>query len=464
MSWTVSVTVVNQTDRTLKRESGGAYWGEVSSFPSEIPAGGVGTFTVVSPTGKPYGVEFGFTLRDVAPTGKTNYGTCCYHVDVPLCSSNSSTLTMAGVLDSVGYRQIPAHAHDYTTVFTIYSKANTNDLELAEDEEKSFVVGNDSRPLYRPQYDWDTISLLPLKELEDIDIRNEMPDIFKTYDKMIGRTGEKEIEKAEWKLIRDRKFTDEYSQLNFVRRYFTVSVFRIRNNYSVNIPSNSTYTKDVTLSHRSTIRRETSTEFRMENSFTLSGDVGAELRTTYQIVNLEEYCDENEKTEVITTNYESMDVDRDVVFWDMDKILMLYREDINNNIELLGIDDYFVESSVKTYLAGGSKETSSDENEVILGNTCGIFKVGSNNYAWNYIAAVGSKPSSITISEGTRPNPGNWALYQIYNMTDDKNYKTKVVDPLVHALKQHPDYLKQFHRNMKSSYSFPGSIRLRKVN
>lgn len=364
--WTYKILINNNLDRALELVTASVPWGKCEkNFPKIIKAGEVGEFSVYSPAGVPSGIEFYFSMRDkVNKEGEPSYGSFSFSVDIPYWQhKNKSSFECYGILTQTGFQKIPDGNHDFSTMATINSSLCENSLPQENLMGENVVQAN-----YGMCYDWDSVQKLEVVDPDDKTIDDFVPEknIFSSR-KPVNRTEKISIPKKFWKQIIDKQYPDDYSKKNFVKDYFTVSVYEIRKNVTVSIAANQSYEKTLEISNRSTVRRETRQEFQIEN--TINGNITGEkfslsetLRMQYQISHLDEYCDENMKSVSEVFSYHAVEQDRDVVLWDLAEILMLYRVNRNNKIELVGVGDYFVMSTQKTYVRSHAQENAIDFN------------------------------------------------------------------------------------------------------
>lgn len=355
--WTYSITIVNNMDRPLELISSSIAWGKkAKAFPTEIAAGEHGEFSVYAKAGTSTGIEFYFTMGDkVEKKGDPHYGNFSFSVDMPYWKhANKSSFDCTGILTQSGFKKIPDGAHDFAITATV----STSLCSIFLPGEKTWK-GNGYQMEYCNLYDWEEIQKLKVVEPDEKRIDDFIPveNIF-SKRKTDSRTEQVSVPKKLWKEIIDRKYPDDYSKRNFVKDYFTVSAYEIRKNVTVSIAANQSYEKTLEVSNRSTVRRETREEFQIEN--TISGEGTGEkftlsetLRMQYQISRLDEYCEENMESVREVFNYDAIEQDRDVVLWDLAEVLMLYRVNIKGKVELVGIGDYYVASTQKTYLRNG---------------------------------------------------------------------------------------------------------------
>lgn len=128
-AWTISISVYNSLDRTLKLEDMRVPWGDEKSRADTIAPGQTGNYCVVAGAGTAYGPELFFTLRDIPPAPeagaapKPSYGALNVHVDIPYWKScNTLDVTTSGMLQAGGYAGLPSGQHDYVSGMTILRK------------------------------------------------------------------------------------------------------------------------------------------------------------------------------------------------------------------------------------------------------------------------------------------------------------------------------------------------------
>lgn len=364
--WTYKISINNQLDRPLELVTSSVPWGKCEkAFPKIINPGAIGEFSVYSPAGVPSGIEFYFTMRDkVNVKGEPSYGSFSFSVDVPYWKhKNTSSFECTGILTQTGFQKIPDGNHDFSTAVTISTSLCENSLPLEDLMEKDAVLSS-----YGACYDWDSVQKLEVVDPDEKTINDLVPEknIFSKRT-MVNRTEKISIPKKLWKDIIDRKYPDDYSKYNFVKDYFTVSAYELRKNVTVSIAANQSYEKTLEVSNRSTVRRETRQEFQIENTINAAGEsstLSDTLRMQYQISHLDEYCDENMESVREVFYYNAIEQDRDVVLWDLAEVLVLYRINRNNKIELVGVGDYYVAATQKTYVRSHAQENAIDYNAV----------------------------------------------------------------------------------------------------
>lgn len=457
--WTYLLTIINDTDRTLELVSSSIPWGKCDGkFPETIPAGGHGDFKVYSPAGKPTGLEFYFTMRDKPNTEQeSRYGSFSVSVDVPYWQhNNKSSFTCNGILTQSGFKEIPNGAHDFATTATITTTLCSNSItendssEVKSGSDENVEIGNSNL------YDWDKIQNLevinPCEKTVDYFIPDKNIILNRKLD---SRTEKASVPKVMWNQIIDIKCPDAYSKRNFVEEYFTVSVYEVRKNTTVSIPANQSYEKTLEITNRSTIRRETRQELQIENTISGNGTSGEftlseTLRMQYQISELNEYCNENIKTVREVFNYNAIDQDRNVVLWDLAEVLVLYRTSKKGQTEIVGIGDYYLTASQKTYMpeSNSSEDIDNsmleafqcansitnrfvteddslfdDESDILLpsvGAIQGNITINGTNYRWMELSFGINRGMCFNPGNNRyqfRPNPHNDAWYNTHQTT-----------------------------------------------
>lgn len=162
------------------------------------------------------------------------------------------------------------------------------------------------------------------------------------------------IPKEQWSQINDKKVPQGRARLAFVKSYFSCCIYYLKRIENLSISANQSYEKSVELYHSSSIRNTSSSTFRIENVIegTASDGVNSlrdSLSMSYEISNIAEYCSENSKRTTETIRFEPVELSRNVVIWDLIKLICLYRN-YKDRVELIGYSDYFVESRKKTYI------------------------------------------------------------------------------------------------------------------
>lgn len=427
--WTYSITLCNNLKRDLVLTNKLIPWGTISSFPERIKPGESGNFTVYSPSGASYGVEFSFQMRDVPEEGKPNHGTVDFYVDIPYWSyQNTNTLKTSGALMQTGFSPISYSGHDWSTTAIISSKLNDEHNLL--DENISLSASDCAN-----SYEWDFVEGLKILEDDDVDLEAVIPKQNTTVNTWnVGRSEAKPVGKKYWQDINDPKF-DDYCKLNFVDSYFTAVIYKVKKSGQIPIAKNQTYLNELEITHRSTTRRELSTEFMLESAIHADATAfTADLRMSYRVHSLAEYCTENQSTQRISCDYQAMDSDRTIVLWDIDKCIALYRTDMNGVTELVGIGDYYLSSVIKTYLSNDAKieetaeieETTEIEQEESLGSDyIKHFRINNVQYECRVISAAARTAVSCKFVRTSSNRPS--FMYDVSNVKEIDKFNEFII-------------------------------------
>lgn len=172
---------------------------------------------------------------------------------------------------------------------------------------------------------------------------------------LIGKTKEIHIPKNQWSQIKDKQAQGDYAKKTFVDSYFTTSIYLLKRIKNLSLVGNKTYRETIDINHTSSFRNSQTTNLRIENTIEATGnaDFGSlrdSLTVTYNIDRMEEYYTESRNSKTKEIYYESTPYTREIVFWDLIKIVALYRKDKKGNIELIAFNDFLVSSHEKTYI------------------------------------------------------------------------------------------------------------------
>lgn len=468
--WTYSITIVNNTDRPLELISSSIPWGKKDGdFPEEIAVGECGEFSVHAPAGTSTGIEMYFSMRDIVPQkGEASYGTVSFSLDMPYWKhKNTSKINCTGVLKLSGFQEIPDGAHDFSTTVQVFTSLSDKMLEKRSIEECG----------YCNSYDWEMVRELNVMDPDLTPVSEILPKTnILSGRKMIGRTEKRTIPRSLWGQIIDRSYRDDYSKKHFVQEYFTDSIYEVRRNISIPIAANESYEKTIEITNRSTIRRETSEEFRIENTIRCDAEPEAfslseELSMSYQITNLSEYCAENEKVERQTFSYASVENDRTVVLWDIVQIIALYRVNSRGVTELVGIGDYLVSQTQTTYTSGeegtdlsgvelqfpyaNSESDYEAEDEYAENNNLstiqGSITINGTTYRWREYKCGGR-------NRGIEFNPGRKRYEFDPNPHDDAWYNS-------HQSRWYAKMAEEFEKKAeRTGWNWPSTVRNLKVH
>lgn len=343
--WTYSISIVNNTDRTLELISSSIPWGKkAKEFPDKIEPRRSGEFSVYSPAEKPTGIEFYFSLMDVIPNeNDTPYGLINFSLNMPYWRpGNSNALNCTGAFKQEGFVKLPNGAHNFAASAAIFSTASPSENSSAD-------TG------YHGIYEWDNLKNLPVFDPANTKIEDLIPDDRIPLDrKTLARTNTLDIPKDMWEQINDKDYPDGFSKEKNVKNYFTAAAVEIRKNNTLTIPADQGHTNTEELNNRSMVKKEIPENLRLENAINFSvPDGNASLpdviKQAFGIKDIHAYCSDAAETTTEELSFASAEINRDVVMWDVVKIVTIYRETLGNKTELVGVGDYLVRTVQKVY-------------------------------------------------------------------------------------------------------------------
>jgi hypothetical protein len=207
--------------------------------------------------------------------------------------------------------------------------------------------------------DWDEVVSLPI--VDKVEIMKVVPRTMDTTDRMwLARTRENPIPPLAWSQILDPSL-DSSAKNRYVESYFTVCVFELRRVDELTIPSGQTNERVVKVSHDSQVRSSYSTKLFIENVIEggvsggeqLKFNVKERLTTSYSVEKLAEYTQTKSKSEQVTVAYKASPEDRTILWWDLTKVIALYRKSTENTVTLIGLGDYLTKTVAVTYDKNG---------------------------------------------------------------------------------------------------------------
>lgn len=335
--WTVSLNVLNQSGRALQLKTDQLSWGKRrGDFAQRIEAGKNAAYQWYSPGGAPYGIEFSLVFADVPPEGSLPWGTMEIKVDIPFSKhDNISWCKTTGLLDANGFTPVPNGAHNHSAAVTISCK------------DINGIPG-------KTEYDWEKIKQLPVKK--DVPLSDFVPEsnLISTQNLLLFRTEPIEIPKSNWSEINEPKM-DNVAKQQVVSEYFTACVYKLKRAYSLPIAKNQEYGQETVIEHKSTERSTETRQFALESLVQgtvgekKKTNVGGQIQANYSVTSLKEYISSHSTTTKEMVTYRAEDKDRVIAFWDLDKVILIYRKNKDGKIVLAGLSDYYFSSAKKTY-------------------------------------------------------------------------------------------------------------------
>lgn len=216
---------------------------------------------------------------------------------------------------------------------------------------------------------WSYIRMLPI--IEQKSVRSYLPgtNVYQN-ELLVARTSPVVLDKSLWGQVHDPKYSDGYAKSTQIQSYFSVCVYSLRRAGMISIAQDQSLEKNISIEHSSTLRQSVSQSMRLEvilegSGFLEGGSVMGQLQSSFELTQEKEYVTEDRRTTTTDIRYDSTGCDRDVVLWDVAKVIVLYRklkEASGSPAEqMVGLTDYYFETYQKTYMV--KDETLNDEKE-----------------------------------------------------------------------------------------------------
>lgn len=343
--WTYSISIVNNSDRTLELVSSSISFGKKSKeFPEKIEPGQSGVFSVYSPAEKPTGIEFYFSLRDVVPNkNDTPYGLINFSLNMPYWRPGvSNALSCTGLFKQDGFVKIPDGTHNFATCATVFSTAAQSD-------------GSSEKTEYHGIYEWDNLKKLAILDPGDTKIEDLIPDSYILFDRKTQmRTNTLDIPKNMWDQINDKSYPDSFAKEKYVKNYFVVSAVEVRKINTLTIPAKQEYKNTVEVKSDSMVKKEVSENLLLENALNFNVTDGIAslsyvIKQAFGIEDLRAYSSATDEAANEELAFDAADFNRNVVIWEVVKVVAIFRETLGNKTELVGIGDYPVTAVPKVY-------------------------------------------------------------------------------------------------------------------
>lgn len=203
---------------------------------------------------------------------------------------------------------------------------------------------------------WPDIEVLPI--VGTASIRSYLPKE-NVYQKelLVGRSEPLSIDGSLWEQIRDPQYRDGYAKATQVDSYFAVCVYALRRVGMISVAAWQGLEKTVSVEHSSTLRQSISQSQRLDvildgSGYGKRGTVMGQIQTSFELTQEKEYTTEERKTTTTDLRYDPWECDRDVVLWDVAKVVVLYRrlkKSSEPREQLVGLADYYMETYQKTY-------------------------------------------------------------------------------------------------------------------
>lgn len=221
--------------------------------------------------------------------------------------------------------------------------------------------------------DWKNIEKLPLDS--EIPIRTLLPKE-NIYQKelLVMRSQPVVILAKQWDEIHDAELPDAYAKASAVDSYFCVCVYTLRRSGVLSIAAQQSFEKTETIEHSSSMRKSITETERLDTTLDVSGFgeagcVMGHIGAAFELTTVSEYAQEARRTTVVDVRYEACDFDRDVVFWDVAKVPVLYRRMKEGYSEplvrMVALDDFYFETYQKSYQYEDGVNVAMLENESV---------------------------------------------------------------------------------------------------
>ena len=203
--------------------------------------------------------------------------------------------------------------------------------------------------------DWSKVEALEL--MSETPIRNLLPkENLNICEIILGRSKPMEIPKAQWSQIRDKDVPDDYGKANFVESYFCVAIDVLHRNKVIQVDAGDAQEYEETIEHISaihnTVKKTNSLDMALDVGGTVKGcELKAHIGTKFEITKENKYDMEDKYKTVKKVSYKEKDYDREIVFWDLSRVVVLFRKskEASGSVKMVALDDYYFETYQKTY-------------------------------------------------------------------------------------------------------------------
>lgn len=389
MPWTFYLNVTNATDRDLVVKGSHLNWGywyrdDVDNRgPAIIPKGqSIQAFGIRAARGTATGYEGSCTWGDDAPLGEKSYGTVSLYIDVPYSKSNKSRCTGSGGLFVHGWEGLPGSGHNFVRSITIATKARLMSVmaavpstlvaasmesmasmaEAPEDEDdKRYKEHLSAIARKNPDVrDWSAVEkMLPEKDVfrveELLPQELQMPPV----DVLIGRSAPDDIPEHLWRGVGDPDYPNSYAKDLFARSYFCAAVYSLNTDPRavITLPrgQEKTFKERVEVQsfihniHETTWSIKTSLEAKSEDVLCMK-EIAAKIETEYGVKSVFE-----ESTTRVTESVEEETFkappDHDIVIvpWVFSTMILIYRVDKEDNVQLVAASEWAQWQLCRTY-------------------------------------------------------------------------------------------------------------------
>lgn len=222
--------------------------------------------------------------------------------------------------------------------------------------------------------DWKTIEALPLASVTPI--RKLLPKENVFQDDILACRSEKlMIPRNQWNQIHDPELPDDYAKVTALDAYFCACAYVLRRSGMLSIAAQQSIDKTEVIVHSSSMRKSITQTQRIDvaidgNAFGESGSLMAHVGAAFELSTVTDYATEDSKTTTVDVRYEQSENDRDVVFWDVAKVVLLYRV-LKPSFEvpltrMVALGDFYHETYQKTYIYTEQDILPTSDDDVLL--------------------------------------------------------------------------------------------------
>jgi len=390
MPWTFYLNVTNGTDRDLVvrgSQLNWGYWyrdGSDNRGPREIPKGQtVQALGIRAARGTWTGYECSCTWGDATPAGERSWGTVNLNIDVPFSKSNHSRCTSSGALFLHDWENLPGSGHNFVRSITVTTKARVMDFmaeappnlaaesrrimvaaaEAPEDEDdqryREYLLASHQRnPDVR---DWNAVETMLPEQASPPSAIDHVPKDLQVPPMrvLIGRSAPDRIPKDLWPGIGDPDYPNSYSKELFAKDYFSAAVYSVDTDPRAVITLARKQTKAfkqrveivsfIRHVHETSWSIKTSLEAKSE-SVPYMKEIAAKIESEYGVKDVLE-----ESTTRVTEEVEEQtftapaDHDIAVVPWVFSTIVLIYRVDKEDKVQLVAASEWAQWQLCRTY-------------------------------------------------------------------------------------------------------------------
>ncbi|ADO67829.1 hypothetical protein [Stigmatella aurantiaca] len=366
MAWTFELNITNGTKRRivlLSKKLSWGYWnrdGVEGQTPIAViePNATVHALGVKAARGTWTGYEFSCSWKDDAPPGEKSYGTLDLSIDVPYSGSNKSSCTATGGLRISGWDSLPASGHNFVRSIVILAGPQKPKAAMVEPSARAFAETDPDELAYQDYQralkavdveKWSDVDK-KLKPIKDFIVQEHLPANVNLTQALVARSEPVDIEQHLWGGIGDPDYPNPYAQELFVKRYFAVAIHSVATNNREIISLVRTQTQEFSkkIQVTSSIKNVLETTLSIKKSLTQSAEeplsgtkVASTLNMEFGVKNVLEVSTTKVSEETIKQTFTApSDKDMLIVPWVFSTAVLIYHEDIENNVNLIAASEW----------------------------------------------------------------------------------------------------------------------------